>query len=144
MKLTPHRLTTEPYYHSVRASSEPNEKGTYYLRGEVDALLATPIPMILFCPSCGLQHIDGPDGRKAPAVGPGIDVVSWTNPPHRSHLCNGCEHIWRPADVPTNGVASLHTIGKADSFPALRVQLARPVGPGDVLQITRYYGKDEE
>src|SRR5574340_600312 len=23
----------------------------------------------------------------------------WDNPPHRSHLCHGCGHIWRPADV---------------------------------------------
>ena len=40
-------------------------------------------------------------------------------PAHRSHLCRpedgGCGHIWRPADVPTNGVAAVKTKGKADS-----------------------------
>jgi hypothetical protein len=39
----------------------------------------------------------------------------WDNPPHRSHLCHGCGHVWRPADVPTNGVATITTKGKADS-----------------------------
>ena len=37
---------------------------------------------------------------------------------HRSHLCHGCGHIWRPADVPTEGVAHIETVGLNDS-PAL-------------------------
>lgn len=40
-----------------------------------------PINMLLFCPSCGAQHVDAPDG-------------DWTNPPHRSHLCAACGIIW--------------------------------------------------
>lgn len=40
-------------------------------------------------------------------------------PDHRSHLCRpedgGCGHIWRPADVPTNGVAAVKTKGQNDS-----------------------------
>jgi len=72
--------------------------------GETEA--QTPIDMILFCPACGLQHTDEPNG-------------DWTNPPHRSHLCHGCGRIWRPADVPTNGVAAIKTKGKADSLPPL-------------------------
>lgn len=60
-----------------------------------------PIPMILFCPTCGGQHIDAPS--------PG-----WDNPPHRSHLCAFCGYIWRPADVPTTGVAKIQTRGKFD------------------------------
>lgn len=59
-----------------------------------------PLDMVLHCPACGKQHIDEPEGEgddgattKRPDV--------WTNPPHRSHLCAGCGHIWRPADVPT-------------------------------------------
>lgn len=103
-----------------------------------------PIPMILFCPKCGLQHIDAPEWNDDPHDIEHGQMRTWTNPPHRSHLCHNCGHIWRPADVATEGVAFLKTIGKADSFPALRVQLARPVGPEDVLQITRYYGKDED
>ncbi len=43
-----------------------------------------------------------------------------TGLPHRSHLCHGCGHIWRPADVPTNGVVATKTKGKADSITALK------------------------
>lgn len=75
-----------------------------------------PIDMVLHCPTCGLQHIDAPE-EPDPflAFGPGMDRERWTNPPHRSHLCHGCSHIWRPADVPTNGVAAVKTKGSADS-----------------------------
>lgn len=73
-----------------------------------------PIDMILNCPACGLQHIDEPEGEGDDgATIKRVDV--WTNPPHRSHLCHGCGHIWRPADVPTNGVAEIQTKGKNDS-----------------------------
>jgi len=84
---------------------------------------ADPIDMVLFCPACGAQHIDaeetvgvrpGQRGRLIPAA------VTWSNPPHRSHLCHSCGHIWRPADVPTNGVAAVKTNGKADSALAAR------------------------
>jgi len=66
-----------------------------------------PIDMVLFCPKCGEQHIDAAKGE--------WNGEAWTNPPHRSHLCHACGHIWRPADVPTNGVAATKTKGKADS-----------------------------
>lgn len=86
-----------------------------------------PIDMVLHCPKCGMQHIDyeeppppGIDSWDDPRVRtitPHLD--HWTNPPHRSHLCRrsegGCGHIWRPADVPTNGVAAIYTRGKNDS-----------------------------
>ena len=73
-----------------------------------------PIDMILHCPNCGMQHIDEPEGEgDDEATIKRLDV--WTNPPHRSHLCHGCGHIWRPADVPTNGVAEIKTRGKNDS-----------------------------
>lgn len=61
-----------------------------------------PIDMVLHCPRCNKQHIDVPND-------------SWTNPPHRSHLCHGCGFIWRPADVPTNGVQAVKTKGQNDS-----------------------------
>lgn len=64
-----------------------------------------PIDMVLHCPACGVQHIDEPDER----------TPDWKNPPHRSHLCHGCEHIWRPADIATNGVRAIVTQGKNDS-----------------------------
>lgn len=66
----------------------------------------TPIPMILNCPACNAQHIDKP----APDKG-------WTNPPHRSHLCKFCGIVWRPADVPTIGVAKIETRGGSDTWP---------------------------
>lgn len=67
-----------------------------------------PLPMVLHCPRCGTQHIDEPDLANG-----------WSNPPHRSHQCQkeGCKTIWRPADVPTVGVASIETKGKADTWP---------------------------
>lgn len=65
-----------------------------------------PIDMILFCPECGRQHIDEPQSEK-----------NWDNPPHRSHECQYCGHVWRPADVPTNGVAEIETKGQRDQVP---------------------------
>ncbi len=63
-----------------------------------------PIDMMLTCPRCRTLHVDKPDGE-------------WTNPPHKSHLCGNCGTIWRPADVFTNGVGSIATRGKADTWP---------------------------
>ncbi len=68
-----------------------------------------PINMLLFCPECHTQHIDKPEGL-------------WTNPPHKSHLCHFCETIWRPADVPTNGVQAITTSGEADTWRMTRHQ----------------------
>lgn len=97
-----------------------------------------PLNMVLPCPKCGLLHIDAPDLRCPDGVetatgtfdptgydpedcaGCGChrsEHVHWTNPPHKSHLCHGCGTIWRPADVPTNGVATVQTRGKADTWP---------------------------
>lgn len=70
-----------------------------------------PVPMLLFCPECGTQHIDAPEEPVD-----NMDVKVWTNPPHRSHLCHNCNCIWRPADVPTVGVASINTRGAADNW----------------------------
>jgi hypothetical protein len=71
-----------------------------------------PVPMILHCPRCHVQHVDEPDER----------TPDWTNPPHRSHLCHACGCIWRPADIATEGVRSIATVGKADT--ALNPQAA--------------------
>lgn len=62
-----------------------------------------PIPMVLFCPCCSTQHIDAPQPEK-----------NWTNPPHRSHECQVCGFVWRPADVTTNGVKAITTKGERD------------------------------
>jgi rubredoxin len=77
----------------------------------------SPIDMVLHCPACGMQHIDEPEPGQLVSGGPNAGRVraGWDNPPHRSHLCHDCGHIWRPADVPTNGVAAVKTKGKNDS-----------------------------
>lgn len=64
-----------------------------------------PLPLVLHCPECGLQHIDEPN-----------EATGWTNPPHRSHQCQRCNTIWRPCDLPTTGVAAVAMAGKADTY----------------------------
>jgi hypothetical protein len=92
----------------------------------------TPIDIVLHCPKCALQHIDAPepeqeltgtqheviDGRltATPYTYRGRPAGAWTNPPHKSHLCAGCGHVWRPSDHPTNGV--LRTVSGKDSDTA--------------------------
>lgn len=82
---------------------------------EKQAADRVPIDMILHCPVCHTQHIDAPGTLITDDSGDGEYL--WTNPPHRSHLCHGCGCIWRPADVPTNGVKAITTRGKADTWP---------------------------
>jgi hypothetical protein len=55
--------------------------------------LEEAVPMILNCPTCGLQHID--EGEWA------------TTRLHRTHLCLGCGFLWRPSDRSTVGVRAL-------------------------------------
>jgi hypothetical protein len=64
-----------------------------------------------------MQHIDEPQPHK-----------DWTNPPHRSHECQHCGTVWRPADVPTNGVRRIATKGKRDTA-ALDSRYAHPSHP---------------
>lgn len=99
--------------------------------------LTAPVDMLLFCPKCFEQHVDEADPERCQdcgrisiehfgAVNVFADPVEckgfnpWLNPPHKSHRCTECNHVWRPADVPTNGVQKLETSGKADGS-------ARPV-----------------
>lgn len=70
--------------------------------------MTQPIDMVLFCPACGLQHVDAPQPERG-----------WTNPPHKTHECQGCGHLWRPAAAPTNGVADV-PLGASDTRPAVR------------------------
>jgi len=85
-------LDAEDAISSQRALSAPEE--------------AAAIPMVLHCPRCRAQHVDAPDLS-----------IGWTNPPHRSHLCGLCGCVWRPADVPTTGVAATASRGKGDTWP---------------------------
>lgn len=55
-----------------------------------------PIDILLACPNCGTPHLDAPD----PGSG-------WSNPPHTTHLCGHCGHLWKPSNYPTNGVATI-------------------------------------
>lgn len=95
-----------------------------------------PIPMLLFCPKCHTQHIDKPETamQRYHAADLGKPLTIWDNPPHRSHLCHSCGCIWRPADVPTTGVARIETRGKSDNYdgsakpPASPKSLERAAG----------------
>lgn len=95
---------------------------TDWVDEQLTALAAAtkPVDMLLLCPNCGVQHIDAVETGTALSRS-GLDtlteaeVVTWSNPPHRSHLCHHCGTIWRPADVATNGVAAIETRGKNDS-----------------------------
>lgn len=86
------------------------EWGRLGLLGGKPPALPAPIDMILFCPSCGLQHIDAPDPAR----------FEWVNQPHRTHLCASCGHLWRPADVPTNGVLEIITPGSKEEKIRIR------------------------
>jgi hypothetical protein len=60
-----------------------------------------PNPVVIFCPECGLKHIDVDD-----------DTGKWaTTRLHRKHLCKpsdgGCSNVWQPFDSYTVGVESL-------------------------------------
>lgn len=107
--------------------------GYYNAIGPSPTAQAAPIDMVLHCPACGLQHIDEPESKgRALHADESIEdqsltpLAAWTNPPHRSHLCHGCGYIWRPADVPTNGVKAVKTKGKADSPIASHGQAPQP------------------
>lgn len=79
--------------------------------------------MILHCPECGKQHIDGAEPDKCELCGElksdhpefidgghqlkCIGFKAWLNPPHKSHRCHFCNTVWRPANIPTNGVKEL-------------------------------------
>lgn len=66
-----------------------NGKEEYFMDEEQQA---APIPMLLWCPSCGKRHID--KGLFATKL-------------HHSHACQNCGMVWRPAIVPTVGVEFL-------------------------------------
>jgi len=107
----------------------------YMMKVDARPKRVEPIDMILYCPNCGNKHIDEPEQfkpvgqcecRGGPDTCETCDANEqayyewrsegpWTNPPHRSHLCRFCKHVWRPADVATNGVAILMTRGQDDS-----------------------------
>lgn len=82
-----------------------------------------PIPMIIFCPRCGVQHVDAAEPHKedcqAVTIAEQTECIcgAWLNPPHRSHLCHDCGHIWRPSLARTTGVAEIRILGDHDHPP---------------------------
>lgn len=103
--------STSGGYRTYRAALTQAEVQWDYERGRLQGKDARPINMILHCPECGKQHIDQAAGNPLGRT----DEKAWDNPPHKTHLCHYCGYRWRPADVPTNGVAGIATRGKDDS-----------------------------
>ena len=112
------------------------------VRRMVNVVADKSIDMVLHCPACGMQHVDEDNSEQVRIVAAErgyehgsrdweafIERNEWANPPHRSHLCAGCGHVWRPADVCTNGVAAVKTKGKQDSPIPASTLVMRP-SPG--------------
>lgn len=64
-----------------------------------------PVPSILYCPTCGLQHVDQLEPETQ---------IDWSARPHKTHLCvkdrGGCGSLWTPAEYATVGVERLEEI----------------------------------
>lgn len=73
---------------SVRAEVEQELSKDWVARAEV-----APVPKHILCPKCGLEHIDRGE---------------WETKLHRSHLCEGCQHVWRPFEYFTVGVGAIN------------------------------------
>ena len=77
----------------VRTLDEMKERPNEVIATPVEEpAAAEPIPMLLYCPECCARH---------------VDVHEWATTPHRSHVCQECGHIFRPALVATVGVIFL-------------------------------------
>ena len=86
---------------------ELNAQFSRFIRDQVRQVLQNvPVDILLNCPECDEPHVDKDGGM--------WEGKPWKNEPHRSHLCAHCGYIWRPADVPTNGVEKIETKGKHD------------------------------
>jgi len=53
-----------------------------------------PIPMVLHCPKCHVQHVDRGEWATAAKA-------------HQKHLCEACGHTWKPSAIATVGVERL-------------------------------------
>lgn len=60
-----------------------------------------PVPMTLFCPFCGVQHVD--EGE-------------WATRPHKTHQCQSCKKEWRLFEYPTVGVAPVPVEGAREWY----------------------------
>lgn len=126
----------------------PKPEGRAFVKGEEIIIVDgrgnhIPVPMILWCPACGSQHVDREEEHKPECmslkIGPEPDPSHcncdrWANPPHRSHLCAGCGHIWRPSDVYTEGVAEIATKGSKDTPAPVRGRVGHlPTAKADCM-----------
>jgi hypothetical protein len=114
--------------------------------------MSTPVNMIIFCPRCGVQHIDTPESEADFAIrleawrvtSEGQSPSRWTNPPHKSHLCHACKHVWRHCEeVETNGVQTIKTAGEIDSAPPIRRQLRLVRPPIPNLTVKLFHARVE-
>lgn len=98
---------------------------------EAMANAGKPIDMLLFCPNCGEQHVDEAKPDLCETCGKSkrncscAFFTAWLNPPHKSHRCSKCNHVFRPANVPTNGVAEIKTKGERDGNPVPQTNALR-------------------
>jgi hypothetical protein len=125
-----YEFTGEEHNELLEAVQKPEEKAKQNEK---------QLDLLLFCPNCGKQHIDKAEPNVCQDCGHDRNehfnagernvcsggwrgnsgcqcdgFTAWLNPPHKSHRCDNCNHVWRPADVPTNGVAVIKTRGKQD------------------------------
>lgn len=87
-----HLSTRETHMYLNEQEAALMLEGLKAWRGDTSPIVTAPIPMLLWCPECGLRHID--EGEFATKL-------------HHTHACQGCGHVWRPAIVPTVGVRFL-------------------------------------
>ena len=97
------------------------EGAEHYLVLRPEFKVTTSYSMILACPACHRRHVDEGD---------------YAFEPHRSHACQYCGTIWRPALVPTVGVAFLPGCAPEDAefvppdfSPSLRSVRPNPPPP---------------
>jgi hypothetical protein len=67
-------------------------------------MLVPPVPLIIFCTTCGAQHVDKVD----PETG-----IDWSQRLHKRHLCSNCKAVffpsgWENTEHFTVGVASIN------------------------------------
>lgn len=94
-------LVYEPIDRNYKAWQQVKKELAQLRSEEMPAAAKNPIKMLLWCPSCGTQH---------------VDAELWDNPPHRSHKCHHCFTVWRPADVETEGVRKINTRSDKDTW----------------------------
>ena len=83
--------------------------------------MSDPIPMLLWCPSCGERH---------------IDEGAFATRSHTSHACQTCGMVWRPSVEATVGVQFLPGY---KNFPRIGtdVEIAMPVTDTEVNETKR-------